>query len=90
MNSLAAYVLSESVLWEFNSSVTVEMPSAQSLATPDAEPCARSVLGLTELAPSALPPRVEQLWRMDGFAGNVPFTNPMFVPLGNSPDMGLV
>jgi len=90
VNSLAAYVLSESVLWEFNSSVTVEMPSAQSLATPDAEPCARSVLGLTELAPSALPPRVEQLWRMDGFAGNVPFTNPMFVPLGNSPDMGLV
>ena len=90
MNSPAAYVLSESVLWGFNSSVTVEMPSAQSLATPDAESCARSVLGLTELVPSALPPRVEQLWRMDGFAGNVPFTNPMFVPLGISPDMGLV
>jgi hypothetical protein len=27
---------------------------------------------------------------MDGFAGNVPFTNPMFVPLGSAPDMGLV
>src|SRR5580698_1220646 len=27
---------------------------------------------------------------MHGFAGNIPFTNPMFVPLGLSPDMGLV
>jgi hypothetical protein len=51
---------------------------------------ARSILGLIEHAPAALPPRVEQLWRLDGFAGNVPFTNPMFVPLGTSPDMGLV
>ncbi|HEX4105050.1 MAG TPA: condensation domain-containing protein, partial [Rhizomicrobium sp.] len=51
---------------------------------------ARSILGLIERAPAALPPRVEQLWRMDGFAGNVPFTNPMFVPLGTAPDMGLV
>jgi hypothetical protein len=51
---------------------------------------ARSILGLIERAPAALPPRVEQLWRMDGFARSVPFTNPMFVPLGPSPDMGLV
>jgi hypothetical protein len=80
----------KSVLSGFNSSVTVEMPSAQSMATADAEPRARSILGLTELMAGALPPRVEQLWRMDGFAGDVPFTNPMFVPLGISPDMGLV
>jgi hypothetical protein len=78
------------VLSGFNSSVTVEIPSAQSMATPDAEPRARSIMGLTELVPGALPPRVEQLWRMDGFADNVPFTNPMFVPLGISPDVGLV
>ena len=69
--------------------MTVELP-IQSMAAPDPELRARSVLGLTELARGALPPRVEQLWRMDGFAGNVPFTNPMFVPLGTSPDMGLV
>ena len=60
------------------------------MAAPDPELHAKSVLGLTELAAGALPPRVEQLWRMDGFAGDVPFTNPMFVPLGDSPDMGLV
>ena len=80
----------KSILSRFNSSMTVEMSSAQSMAASDAEPRARSILGLTELAPGALPPRVEQLWRMDGFAGNIPFTNPMFVPLGLSPDMGLV
>jgi hypothetical protein len=51
---------------------------------------ARAIMGLTAREPDALPPRVEQLWRMDGFAGNVPFTNPMFVPLGRAPDMGLV
>ena len=51
---------------------------------------ARAILGLTAPEPDALPPRVEQLWRMDGFAGNVPFINPMFVPLGNAPDMGQV
>jgi hypothetical protein len=80
----------KSILSRFNSSMTVEMSSAQSMAASDAEPRAKSILGLTELAPGALPPRVEQLWRMDGFAGNIPFTNPMFVPLGLSPDMGLV
>lgn len=53
---------------------------------------ARTLLGLSEGAPPAnvLPPRVEQLWRLDHFAANVPFINPMFVPLGPSPDMGLV
>jgi len=52
---------------------------------------ARAILGLDDqkLFPAALPPRAEQLWRLDGFAANVPFTNPMFVPLG-SPDMGCV
>jgi hypothetical protein len=80
----------KSVLSGFNSSVTVEMPSAQNRTASDAEQRARSIMGLTELVPGALPPRVEQLWRMDGFAGNVPFTNPMFVPLGISPDMGPV
>ena len=59
-------------------------------ADPAAERRARTVLGLADPEPGALPPRVEQLWRMDDFAGNVPFTNPMFVPLGISPDMGLV
>jgi len=53
-----------------------------------AELRARALLGRAE--PDLLPPRVEQLWRMDGFAGRVPFTNPMFVPLGSAPDMGLV
>jgi hypothetical protein len=53
---------------------------------------ARTILGLDdqEFFPAALPPRAEQLWRMDGFAADVPFTNPMFVPLGPSPDIGLV
>ena len=51
---------------------------------------ARTVLGLGGLnaAPSALPPRAEQLWRMDGFAADVPFTNAMFVPMGQVADIG--
>src|SRR5215469_3524819 len=49
---------------------------------------ARKILGLD--GPSnALPPRAELLWRTDHFAANVPFANPMFVPLGPSPDLGL-
>ena len=58
----------------------------------EAERHAQAVLGLDhqERFATALPPRAEQLWRMDGFAANVPFTNPMFVPLGPSPDMGRV
>ena len=47
---------------------------------------ARKILGLD--GPSnALPPRAELLWRTDHFAANVPFANPMFVPLGPSPDL---
>ena len=53
---------------------------------------ARDVLGLIGLDASgaALPPRAEQLWRMDGFAADVPFTNTMFVPMGHSPDIGML
>lgn len=53
---------------------------------------ARDVLGLTGLDASAaaLPPRAEQLWRLDGFAADVPFTNTMFVPMGHSPDIGML
>lgn len=54
----------------------------------DAEASARVLLGPAEAG--LLPLRVEQLWRMDGFAARVPFTNPMFVPLGTAPDMSLV
>jgi hypothetical protein len=51
---------------------------------------AREVLGLDDLdtIPGALPPRAEQLWRIDQFAANVPFSNPMFVPMGPQPDIG--
>lgn len=58
----------------------------------EAERRARAILGLDgqERFAAALPPRAEQLWRMDSFAANVPFTNPMFVPLGPSPDMGRI
>lgn len=54
------------------------------------EPRARAILGLDAPLANALPPRAERLWRMDGFAANVPFTNPMFIPVGPEPDMGLV
>ncbi len=52
----------------------------------------RDLLGLNGLdaAPPALPPRAEQLWRMDGFAADVPFTNTMFVPMGQDADIGLL
>jgi len=76
-------------------------PSGAETASPSARPSAswaaletqaRNVLGLGGLdaAPSALPPRAEQLWRMDGFAADVPFTNAMFVPMGQVADMGLL
>ena len=57
-----------------------------------AEAQARNVLGLGGLdaAPPALPPRAEQLWRLDGFAADVPFTNTMFVPMGQAADIGLL
>ena len=53
---------------------------------------ARKVLGLDdfESVPDALPVRAEQLWRMDRFAAHVPFTNPMFVPMGPVRDLGLL
>lgn len=53
-----------------------------------AEQRARKILGLDEIAPDALPPRAEVLWRTDGFSPKVPFINPMFVPLGPSADLG--
>lgn len=64
-------------------------PDCQNGVAPEVEARARTALGLREPEPDALPLRVEQLWRMDRFAGSVPFTNPMFVPLGKAPDMGL-
>ena len=53
---------------------------------------ARKVLGLDglEALPTALVTRAEQLWRLDGFAANVPFTNPMFVPMGPVADIGML
>jgi len=53
---------------------------------------ARTILGLGNLdgALPGLPPRAEQLWRMDGFAADVPFTNAMFVPMGQVADIGLL
>ena len=59
---------------------------------PGFEVKAREVLGLNDLEtlPTALAARAEQLWRLDRFAANVPFTNPMFIPMGPSPDLGLL
>jgi len=59
---------------------------------PAIENRARQVLGLDDLesVPNALAPRAEQLWRLDGFAANVPFTNAMFVPMGASADIGML
>jgi Condensation domain len=59
---------------------------------PAARLLARHVLGLDEIEsqPDALAARAEQLWRLDHFAANVPFTNPMFVPMGRSADIGLL
>src|ERR1700733_8754371 len=53
---------------------------------------ARKMLGLDglEALPTALVTRAEQLWRLDGFAANVPFTNPMFVPMGPVADIGML
>jgi hypothetical protein len=43
---------------------------------------ARTLLGLDAPRTRALPPRVEHLWRRDGFAAAIPFTNAMLVPMG--------
>ncbi|MEO7054319.1 MAG: condensation domain-containing protein [Rhizomicrobium sp.] len=52
---------------------------------------ARNILGLDGLAATpALPPRAEHLWRMDRFAADVPFTNAMFIPVGQITDRGLL
>ena len=68
-----------------------EKPSP-SVHLPGIEVKAREVLGLDDLEtlPTALAARAEQLWRLDGFAANVPFTNAMFVPMGPSADIGLL
>jgi hypothetical protein len=59
---------------------------------PALESRAREVLGLDDLesVPNALAARAEQLWRSDGFATSVPFTNAMFVPMGPSADTGML
>jgi hypothetical protein len=69
---------------------SVTVPPPASWAAMEAQ--ARAVLGLGGLdaAPSALPARAEQLWRLDGFAADVPFTNAMFVPMGQEADIGLL
>ena len=59
---------------------------------PVLESRARDVLGLGTpgTVPDALPPRVEQLWRLDGFAANVPLVNTMFIPMGPALDLALL
>jgi hypothetical protein len=50
---------------------------------------ARAVLGLGTLPSAPLPPRVEQLWRLDRFAADIPFTNAMLIPMGPA-DIGML
>ena len=50
---------------------------------------ARALLGLDVTQSRPLPPRVEQIWRLDGYAADIPFSNAMFVPAGTS-DIGLL
>lgn len=50
---------------------------------------ARTLLRLDRTLARPLPPRVERLWRLDDFAGDIPFSNTMFVPAGTS-DVGLL
>ena len=59
---------------------------------PVTEDRARDVLGLSDrdIELPSLPARSEQLWRLDRFAANVPFANPMFVPMGKAADIGLL
>jgi Condensation domain len=69
-----------------------ESPPASQALNPAIESRARQILGLDDLEtlPNALAPRAEQLWRLDGFAADVPFTNAMFVPMGQSADIGML
>ncbi len=59
---------------------------------PAIEKRAREFLGLDDLEalPKVLPVRAEQLWRLDGFASDIPFTNTMFIPMGPAADIGLL
>src|SRR6185312_5505036 len=50
---------------------------------------ARAVLELDAKRARPLPPRVEWLWRQDGFAADIPFTNAMFIP-AQTGDIGLL
>lgn len=50
---------------------------------------ARGILGLDQPGARPLPPRVEHLWRRDGFAAGIPFTNAMLVPMGPA-DIGML
>jgi len=50
---------------------------------------ARAVMELDAKRARPLPPRVEWLWRQDGFAADIPFTNAMFIP-AQTGDIGLL
>ncbi len=50
---------------------------------------AHALLGLDALPAAPLPPRVEQLWRLDRFAADIPFTNAMLIPMGSA-DIGML
>jgi hypothetical protein len=63
--------------------------SGSSGSDPKRQDRARALLGLDVIQARPLPPRVERIWRQDGFAGDIPFTNAMFVPAGTS-DIGLL
>ena len=65
------------------------LTSGHNLA-PATESRAREVLGLhdMEMLPKVLPVRAEQLWRMDHYASDIPFTNAMFIPMGPVADIG--
>jgi hypothetical protein len=50
---------------------------------------AGTILGLDQFGARPLPPRVEHLWRRDGFAAEIPFTNAALVPMGTA-DAGML
>ena len=47
-------------------------------------------MGLDDPDLPALPPRIEQLWRLDDFAASIPLINTMLVPMGAGADLGLL